>query len=381
MTRDLDTLLRDADPLRDRPADDDSAVLLAARARVDRERSAVIPRRPWRRRVVVIAAAAALLTAVPLALSAVLGSDSPQRGLPAAIAAANGAIQCGSGYAAAVHPRDASVRLLPDRLPAGWSYTKIFARDEVAYGWCVPASFAALQVAPDGTVTARLAVTGPVPARMDQLKLHGRSEPDTVGGHPAKRYDLQSNSDVAVHHWIWNDDMGRLWQAEVSGLPLEEAEQALATVTTDGSQVSWDAPAAPGWRQVQLRTGAPYGVDPHELIWYADLTGGPMRTLTVTDAHDARVPLWAYAGVGDQLTTIGGRPAILGQVRVDQAPPGAQTDTPPGSVTRPVAVEIRPGTQASTWATSDELPEIERMLASLRQVGADDPRLKKYGTD
>ena len=381
MTRDLDTLLRDADPLRDRPADDD--VLRAARARVDAERAGVVPlrRRHWPRRVALIAAAAAAITAVPLVLSALHDDPHGRQVLPAAIAAANGQIQCGSGYASAVHPQDTSVRLLPDALPNGWSYSKIFARDEVEYGWCVPPSLTALQVAPDGTVTARLAVTGPVPARMDQLKLHGHSAPDTVQGQPAKRYDLQSNTDVAVHHWIWNDDQGQLWQAEVDGLPLADAQQVLAVAATDGTQVVWNAAAAPGWRQVQLRGGPPYGVDPHRLIWYAEMTGGPMRTLTVTDAHEGRVPLWTNAGVGDQLATIGGHPAILGQVRGPAPAVSGETDVPAGTVTRPVAVEITPGTEAWTWSTPDELPAIERMLASLRQVAATDPRLKKYGTD
>jgi hypothetical protein len=216
---------------------------------------------------------------------------------------------------------------------------------------------------------------------MDQLKLHGHSAPDTVQGHPAKRYDLRSNTGVAVHHWIWNDDQGRLWQAEVDGLPLPDAEQALAGATTDGTQVVWNAAAESGWRQVQLRQGAPYGVDPRVLVWYAEMTGGPMRTLTVTDAHDARVPLWTTAGVGDQLATIGGHPAILGQVRGPAPAVSGETDVPAGTVTRPVAVEFRPGTQAWTWATTDDLAGVEAMLASLRPVAPHDPRLEKYGTD
>jgi hypothetical protein len=83
VTSDLDTLLRDADPLRDRPADGDTALLPVLRDRVDAERADTVPAyRPlhWGRRIGLVAAAAAVLTAVPLVISAVSRRRIPPSG-------------------------------------------------------------------------------------------------------------------------------------------------------------------------------------------------------------------------------------------------------------------------------------------------------------
>lgn len=381
MTRDLDTLLRDADPLRAR-SDDDAALLRDVRQRVDRERADVRPahlRPRWSRRVVLIAAAAALLTAVPLVLSVVLGDDGDENGILPASVAANGEISCGGGYASAVAPQDSPVRLLPDRVPPGWSYTKIFVRSDTTAG-CVPPSLTALREAADGTVTGRISVTGPVEARVNQGKIVAASVPDTLFGHAARRFDLQP-FDVAFHRWFWTDDQGRRWSVEASGMPLKEARQDLAAVSISGSDVAWNAAAAPRWTLVHLREGAPYGVS-GQLNWSVEMTDGSTRRFPdVSRPRGVKVPLLASTAVGDQVTTVDGHPAVLGQVRVNQAPPGTETDTPPGSVTRPVLVELSPGTVAFSFAMGDDLPEVKRMLASLRQVPRDDPRLERYGED
>jgi hypothetical protein len=381
VTRDLDTLLRDADPLRAR-SDDDAALLRAVRQRVDRERADVRPahlRPRWSRRVVLIAAAAALLTAVPLVLSVVLGDDGDENGILPASVAANGEISCGGGYASAVAPQDSPVRLLPDRVPPGWSYTKIFVRSDTTAG-CVPPSLTALREAADGTVTGRISVTGPVEARVNQGKIVAASVPDTLFGNAARRFDLQP-FDVAFHRWFWTDDQGRRWSVEASGMPLKEARQDLAAVSISGSDVAWNAAAAPRWTLVHLREGAPYGVS-GQLNWSVEMTDGSTRRfLDVSRPRGVKVPLLASTAVGDQVTTVDGHPAVLGRVRVNQAPPGTETDTPPGSVTRPVLVELSPGTVAFSFAMGDDLPEVERMLASLRQVPRDDPRLERYGED
>jgi hypothetical protein len=381
VTRDLDTLLRDADPLRAR-SDDDAALLRAVRQRVDRERADVRPahlRPRWSRRVVLIAAAAALLTAVPLVLSVVLGDDGDENGILPASVAANGEISCGGGYASAVAPQDSPVRLLPDRVPPGWSYTKIFVRSDTTAG-CVPPSLTALREAADGTVTGRISVTGPVEARVNQGKIVAASVPDTLFGNAARRFDLQP-FDVAFHRWFWTDDQGRRWSVEASGMPLKEARQDLAAVSISGSDVAWNAAAAPRWTLVHLREGAPYGVS-GQLNWSVEMTDGSTRRfLDVSRPRGVKVPLLASTAVGDQVTTVDGHPAVLGRVRVNQAPPGTETDTPPGSVTRPVLVELSPGTVAFSFAMGDDLPGVERMLASLRQVPRDDPRLERYGED
>ena len=380
MTLDLDRLLCAADPVRGEGQDD--ALLARVRERVDRERTEITPggrrRSPWPRRMTLVAAAAAVLTAVPLVISAVTGDDGPPRLLPPAVAY-DGSITCASGYVSGVAPRDVAVRLLPDQLPSGWSYTQIFARENPSQR-CVPPSLTALRADATGLVTGRISVTGPVDARIDQGKLVAESAPDTVFGHAARRFDAQVD-DVAFHRWVWTDDQDRQWSVEASGMPLEKARQALAAVSIDGSDVAWDGAAAPGWTLVHLREGQPYGVS-GELTWWVELTDGTQhRLLQVYVSDGPAVPLHAGAGIGEQLTTVGGHPAILSQVRVNQAPPGTETDTPPGSVTRPVLVEVAPGTVAFSFSMGDDLPDVERMLTSLRQVAPDDSRLQQYGTD
>ncbi len=382
MTRDLDTLLRDADPLRGR-SDDDAALLLAARARVDRERAGAVPaparHRRWSHRLTLVAAAAAVITAVPLVLSVLGGDDGPPALVPPAVAA-NGEITCGTGYATAVDPGDASVRLLPGRLPTGWSYTKIFAREETTAGTCIPPSLTALHQDPEGRVTGRIAVTGPVDAHVDQGRIVAGSVPDTLFGHEARRFHLQP-VDVVFHRWFWTDDEGRQWSVEASGMPLEEARRELSAVSINGSDVAWNGAAAPGWTLVHLREGAPYGIV-GQLNWYVEMTDGTgPRMVQVGVLRGATVPLLALTGVGETVTTVGGHPAVLSQMRTSGTSGSAETDVPPGAVTRPVLVEVVPGTVAWSWSVGDDLPQVQELLASLRQADAEDPRLARYGTE
>jgi hypothetical protein len=383
MTLDLDRLLRAADPV---GGDDrgDAALLVRVRERVDHQRMEIAPagqrRSPWPRRLALVAAAAAVLTAVPLVLSAVTGEDGGPPGLITPAVADNGEIYCGAGYTSAVTPEDSPVRLLPNQLPAGWSYAQIFVREHATTGSCVPPSLTALRTDVNGLVTGRIAVTGPVEARVDQGKIVAATVPDTLFGHAARRFDLQPH-DVVFHRWLWTDEQGRQWSVEASGMPLEEARQALAAVSIDGSDVAWNGAAAPGWTLVHLREGTPYGVA-GQLTWSVELTDGSTRRMfQVWASRGSEIPLVAGTGVGEQVTTIDGHPAVLSQVRVNQAPPGTETDTPPGSVTQPVLLEIAPGTVAFSFSMGDDLPQVEQMLASLQQVPRDDPRLAQYGTD
>lgn len=382
MTRDLDTLLRNADPLRHRPAADD-AVLPAARARVDRERAGVVParRRSWGRRVVLIAAAAVVLTAVPLTISVLHGDDAGRPRVLAAAIAANGQITCtGAGYTSAVRPEDSPVRMLPDRLPTGWSYTQIFVRSDDTTGECIPPSLTALREDADGLVTGRISVTGPVDASLDQRTVVARSVPDTVLGHAARRIDLRQ-ADVVYHRWFFTDERGKRWSVEATGMPLDEARTELAAVSISGSAVTWNDAAAPGWVLVHLRQGAPYGIA-GQLNWHVEFSDGTgRRFIDVYHYRGVAVPLLAETEVGERVTSVGGHPVVLSQVRVNNAPPGTVTDTPRGSRTQPVAVEISPGTVAYSFSSVEDLPQVEQMLASLRQVPPSDPRLEKYGTD
>ena len=381
MTRDLETLLRDADPLRGRPADD-AALLRAARERVDRERAVVVVparRRHWHRRVVLIAAAAAVLTAVPLVLSALHGDDGGRTRVLAAAIAADGTITCtGEMYVSAVHPGSSPVRLLPDALPVGWSYTKIWARSFPTTGECIPPSLTALREDGSGLVTGRISVTGPVTS-LDRQKLATSSEPDTLFGRSARRIDLKP-FDIVFHRWFLTDAEGRQWAVEASGMPLDEARRELTAVSIDGSDVAWHATAAPGWTLVHRRQGAPYGIA-GQLTWMVDLTDGNARRMfQVWVTRGTPVPLLAQTQVGERVTTVDGHPATLEPERVDQAPPAAtETDIVPGTSQR-VLVEVAPGQVAFGEARGD-LPAVQQMLASLHQVPADDLRVTKFGTD
>ena len=384
MTRDLDALLRGADPLGDRSPDDD-ALLRPLRERVDAERAGAVPlrRRPrWVHRAALVAAAAAVVTAVPLVVSTLGdGRDGPPALLAPAVAAtigADGTISCQGSYTAAVPVEDARVRLLPDRLPEGWSYDELFARQDDPAA-CGPVSLAALRTDATGVVTGRVSVTGPIAADVDRGGFVS-SLPDTLFGRPARRFDATAEG-TEYHHWIFSDEQGQ-WAAEASGMPLDEARQTLAAATIDGPQVTWDAATAePGWRLVHLRTGPPYGIVPGRFTWYVDLMDGAQpRSLDVT-VTDPPVPLIAIAGIGEQVTTLDGHPAVLLPLRTTgPVAPGTMTDVPGGTSTQHVLVELAPGTVAHCMAF-DDLADVEEMLASLRQVPADDPRIEEHGVD
>src|SRR3569833_1405371 len=100
MTRDLDALLRDADPLRD--ASDDAVLLSTARDRVARERAGAVPGRRrlhWGHRTVLIAAAAAVVTAVPLVVGMLEDEGGGTSALVTPDVAADGSNSSGDAYA------------------------------------------------------------------------------------------------------------------------------------------------------------------------------------------------------------------------------------------------------------------------------------------
>jgi len=377
MTPDLDALLGAADPARQ--AGPDGALLARVRERIDAERADVTPaghhRWPWPRRVALIAAAAAVLTAVPLVVSAVHDGDGGGPALVSPAIAADGSITCIPGDTAVVAPGDASVRLLPDQLPSGWSYRSIMVR-HTPRNSCIPVSLAVVRQDADGLVTARIAVTGPVDAQIDEPQLVDESVPDTVAGHPALRFDV-ARSTIGLRRWVWTDDGGRWWSVETAGMSLEEARQALASVHVDDTQLSWDAAATPGWTVVHQREGAPYETAQDVTSWSIELTDGEItRVLGVDVTGPVQLPLATRVDVGDRLSTIGGHPAIIARPQGGEADGGA-----PGSLPRTfVLIEPEPGTVALSAPPDDERADFEDMLASLRQVAADDPRIERYGT-
>ncbi|MGY1615195.1 hypothetical protein ACI797_00465 [Geodermatophilus sp. SYSU D00691] len=117
---------------------------------------------------------------------------------------------------------------------------------------------------------------------------------------------------------------------------------------------------------MQQRQEAPYGLA-GRLGWSADLTdGSQQRVLQVWDPEGPVVPLLASTGIGEQVITLGGLPAVVGRPRGD---------------TTPVLVEVAPGTVAMSFWTGADRAVVGRMLTSLRQATPDDPRLERYGPE
>lgn len=388
MTDDIDRSLGSARPP-DLTDESMAALLGRLRQRVDTDRHDTDRRdvspgpghrlRP-RTRLVLVAAAAAVITAVPVVLS-VVGQDgdgSPSV-LPVAVAA-NGELVCGQGFATAVDPAEAEVRLLPDQLPAGWAYTQIFVRHERSDG-CDAQSLVALRLDPAGVVTGRVAVSGPVEAYVDGQVVNRETVPDTVFGVPARRFDHTPDpdrpGDAEVHRWVWSDGIGRQWSAEVVGFGLDEARRQLTGVSIDGDAVGWAA-VDPDWTLVHLRTGAPYVVPTGGTTWSVGLSGGVEgHGFDVDSSPGPDLPVAVDAWVGDRLTDVAGHPAVLSPPRGGAADGGAPGSPP--LVT--VAVDVEPGVAAFSRVAADDLTAVEQMLGSLRQVAADDPRIEQYGTD
>jgi hypothetical protein len=290
----------------------------------------------------------------------------------------DGELTCGSGRADPIAPSAAKTRLLPSILPRGWSLTKVFARSTTTTGYCVTPSLVALQTRDDGLITGKLSVLGPVRANMDDGM--GGSAPDTVNGRAARRFDAD-NGGGPVYRWLWSDDQGRQWQAEVAGYSLAQARVALAAVTIDGTQVEWDTAQAPAaLKVVHHRTGDPYSTTSRGLDWYVRFSDG-IHDRAIEIRHDAGAgsdterPLAEYATVGARRLTVDGLPALLfPTVTGDDGDADGQVDPP----STPLLVQITPGTLAWTWAMGD-LPVVKELVASLTDVPRSDSRLARQG--
>lgn len=381
MTDDPDTQLRAARPMD--PEDEAMDNLLSRiRHRVDAERHGQEPRRRLRprTRLALVAAAAALLTAVPVVISVVGPDDGGTPSVLPVAVAGNGELVCGLGYTTIVQPAQAEVRLLPDELPDGWSYTEIFARHDRADG-CDSQSLVALRLDPDGVVTGRVAVSGPVDASVNNQVINRDSVPDTLFGNPARRFDYSPATTPTltseVHRWFWSDSAGRQWSAEVMGFGLDEARRQLTGVSISGDDVGWQ-PVDPGWTLVHLRSGAPYVVPTGGTTWTVNLTGGVEgRGFDVYSSPGPGLPVAVDAQVGDRVVDLGGHTAVVSPARGGEADGGAPGSSP--LVT--IALEVEPGIIALTRIEADDLDAVEQMLVSLRQVAPDDPRIESYGTE
>jgi hypothetical protein len=309
-------------------------------------------------------AVAAVITAVPV----VLANDGPadQRLVPIAVAA-DGELSCGGGFAEAILPTEAEIRLLPAALPERWSLQQVFAREERGWGWCgVPHSLVALESDARGTVTGAIRVLGPLP-RVEQAE---DAVSDVVAGRPAQRY---SGSDPAVQwvRWWWTDERGQHWSAEVDGYAVERAREVLSAIDTDGDRVAWNAQQAPGFDVVHHRTGGAYAPMGERLAWYLQFSDGTAkRAFDVQRTDRSEEPsVVAEAFPGQRLVTVAGHPAVISPPEITWFDGDDH-----GPIEEVLAVQLGPGTQLHTTVRGD-LPAVQALVGSLEDVPVTDRRL------
>lgn len=411
---DLDARVRAADPL-PRPSTTSHSAedgrLGALRARVEHQlyaqttapgaRAASPGRQPRRWQRPRLAAGAVLaLSATALLTVGVLApqifATDPAPTLATATVSQDGQISCGAGgYARAIPPAQAPVRLLPSSLAPSWSLSGVRARSSIGYGACQSPSLQALATNSQDTVTATVSVVGPVHVDLGKGSL-GTASATTVDGHDARLFDLtdtvggaETQRGAGFTRWVWTDELDQTWQIETNGYDLAGARTVVAAVHTTGDQVTLDTDATPDLQVVHHRTGAPYQGDRTFLGWSVTLFDGTVeRTLDVNVSIDApeqgedpaEPDAWlGQAAVGDHRTTIGGHPALVGPTFTEDTNMDGLEDRPatqgPGAQVTPVSVQINPTTTASTLARGD-LPAITTLIASLADAPRDDPRLK-----
>ena len=376
--------LRSADPLADPDQDAvdaqhliSSRAVLDARLRLSADGPTASPVR--RRRVRRLVALTAAFTALPIAavvvlpgVAALLGEELPGSPLAGTAVAGNGGLECGSGYARAIRPDTAEVRLWPTVVPSGWRPNIVFAREGTATGWCKSPSLVAARTGANGIVTGTVKIIGPARG-IDVTEGDGVGVADRVGGRPAIRL---SGADVPDYYsWVLTDDTGEQWYAAVHGYPLTQARNVLAAAGFQDRKVVWDDSAVAETRVLHRRTGEPYPVTTRGLYWQLNyLTAGntamqgrlsqgdePNLAFSAVSGPTV-VPVIAEAVVGSRFQVVGGR--MMNIMHEDGRPTGVYAD-------------IAPGVQASS-AVHGNLADITAMLASLRSLDADDPRLDTY---
>lgn len=342
----------------------DEERLAAIRATVDARRGAVVTgvrRSSTRRRLVVLAGLSTAAVTVPLVVAVVgpqLWRSGPD-GLTSAAVAADGSLSCGSafeGYAKPVRPDQAKVRLFPTELPPGWRLVDIFARTSTMPAACTTPSLMAADLDERGVMRGGVWVNGPVDritfeAGGVEMNPKPTRADDILNGRPAVRFQFRDS-----YSWLWTDDRGKQWHATVAGYPPDRAKQVLAALGTDGDQVSWAADRAPGLRVLHRRTGPRYRAETPSESWYVRLDDGQRERIVHVDSGRLD-PLAADLTPGVRLGDLAGKTEI---------------DWP-----HVLNVEPLPGSHASLEVHGDA-DAARTVLAGLRQLPADDPRLDRY---
>lgn len=365
--------LNHLDPIREVDLTELDQHLQQARRIVDARRPDAAPtgrRRRWR----AIAVATAIAATMPVAAVIVVPDVVRKTGLPwvtdltGSATAENGMIpglSCGGGYAAAIRPGEAPLRLWPRQLPAGWTVERVFARRTSTWGWCTPPSLVLARTGAVGVVTATVTVVGP--NRDIQWDGEPRLVPDRVAGQPADAVVYPGMEMANFHRWMVTTGRDQ-WEVVVNGLDRAEAKAAADGLVFTDTLVSWQGQTgSPNFEIVHRRNDAqPY---PNRvwggLEWSVVLRdpAGRERSIEVMRrAAEWRQGLAADVHVGARQVWLGGRPALV------------NTDPEPASS---ITLEVVPGVRAVMNVQGDGAA-VEQILTSLENLPADDPRLDEY---
>jgi len=359
-TSSLTEVLRAADPLDAETAAD----LTTARTILDTRLDGVPTAKPiktpsrWRVRSAAIAAGAAALTVTAI-VAVPHFTKTSSGGLLGTAQASESGLTCGEGYATPIPPRSADPRLWPAWLPERWRPTKVFARAERVTGWCTAPSLVAAATGPSGTIAGTVKLTGPLP----KVDIEGPTKPDRIGTYRAVRFP---HPEVRhVYTWVITDSTGASWYAEANGFTLARARTLLgaATLHNDGA-VAWDSSKAPGVKVLHHRTGNPYPTTEDDQAWYIRISS-PRGGLGELDVESGRyeAPVASRVTEGSRLESYDGHQMLV----IDM-----------GSHNNWVLADVSPGVVASIDApASNDIRQVERMLASLTNLSPDDPRLTK----
>lgn len=353
---------------------DDPTRLAQVRRVVDARREQQPWSRPHRRldrlqRWRVAAMVTAAVVATPVGLLASLPGIASRLGLPwatsvAVIGSELADRECDSGgHSSAIAPSDASMRLWPSELPAGWAPETVFARDiDKSHRGCLLPSLVLADLGADRTVNGLIRVVGPRQAFRYQGDI--TTSPDQLAGLSAKMISYDpSFQDPAFHRWVVTGPGGSLWEVAAIGISVAETRRTLAKAQFTRRSVSYAEGADPSMSVLYRREGPPFQLTTSgTLEWYVYFRDEQDRERHLFVWRSApAVPLTADEyGPGAQLLDVDGRPAILDP--------------------RNLTVEVRPGVLASMEVAGD-LPAVQGLLSDLVDLNRDDPRLRRYALD
>jgi hypothetical protein len=383
MTRtdtDVMDLLRASDPVQ-RSSSPDADQLAGVRRIVDHRRNSAPlapplpsarshPAHSTHRRSRVAAIALAAVVATPVGLVALVPGTANRLGLPwltpaAVIGTELSQRACdGGGHATAIPPAEASPRLWPGELPAGWSVETVFARKLDASRSGCSAPSLVLAETTGGRVGGSVRVVGPL--RRMGYPGDPTFTPDRIAGLTAREVAYPGMERSDFQRWVVTGPAGLEWEVDGVGLGEQRAREIADRLSFTPTHVSYAAGADPSVSVLYQRTGPPYpNVTSGGLEWTVRFRDAEGRRREVLVRRSAlRLPIGSdEIAPGARIVELDGRPAV--------------EHTTAGGSRGSVTVEVQPGILA--WAdVRDDLQVVEQLLSSLVQLDKDDPRLTTY---